>query len=305
MAEASGGVDLEAAAAFLTQRFAPEPVGPLEVLGGGAWSRAYGFRVGDDDLVARFGPWREDFEADAAAMAYAGPDLPVPRVLEVGDALGGAYALSERHRGTFLEDLDAEALARLLPRLLRAFDALRNLPPPVPALGDHSWRQFLVETIVDVPGGRVSGWRSTLAADADLDAMFTETERELRVLLPRCPELRHVLHLDLLHANVLVAPTGDRLEAVFDWACTTAGDFVYELAWFSFWSYLHPAISEVDVVGAARRHLEASGVDITGFDERLRAYELHIGATHLAYHAFTGEADALRGVADRLRPLVG
>ena len=39
-------------------------------------------------------------------MAFAGPDLPVPKVLEVGDALGGAYAISERHFGLFLEKLD-------------------------------------------------------------------------------------------------------------------------------------------------------------------------------------------------------
>ncbi|MDQ1461988.1 MAG: hypothetical protein QOI08_3472, partial [Actinomycetota bacterium] len=44
-----------------------------------------------------------------AAMRFAGPDLPVPRVLEIGDAFDGSYAISERHFGVFLEELDAES----------------------------------------------------------------------------------------------------------------------------------------------------------------------------------------------------
>lgn len=305
MAETRGPVGVDEARAFLEEHLAPEPVGELEVLGGGAWSRAYGFPLGDRELVARFGQWREDFEADVRAMAFAGPDLPVPRVLEVGDALGGAFAISERHRGTFLEDVDEATLRRLLPALLRALDALRAQPAPPRRPDEPTWHEFLLETLVDVPGGRVSGWRSTLAGDPDLDRLFSAAEGEIVARLPACPELRHVLHLDLLHANVLVAPDGHRLEAVFDWACTTFGDFVYELAWFSFWSYLHPAFTAVDVVGAARRRLQETGTALDAFDERLRAYELHIGATHLAYHAFSGEDDALKAVADRLRPLLG
>ena len=46
------------------------------------------------------------FEADRVAMAYSNPELPVPAVLEIGDAFGESYAISERHYGVFLEDLD-------------------------------------------------------------------------------------------------------------------------------------------------------------------------------------------------------
>lgn len=296
-------VGIEQAAAFLRARFAPAPVGELEPLGGGAWSRAYGFRAGGQDLVARFGRWREDYEADQRAMAWSGPDLPVPRLLEIGDAFGGAYALSERHHGRFLEDLDGEALDRLLPALLRMFDALRALPAPALAEGEPAWREFLVRSLEDVPGERVSGWRAHLAADPGLDALWTAGVAALDGLLPACPELRHVLHLDLLHGNVLVADDG-RLEAVYDWGCTTVGDFAYELAWFSFWSPAYPGLAAVDVAGAALAHLRTTDADLDRIDERLRAYEIHIGLTHLAYHAFSGEPEALREVADRLRPLV-
>lgn len=298
-------VEPEDARAFLTERFAPAVVEAVEALGGGAWSRAYGFTVEGRDLVARFGRWRDDYEADQRAMAWAGPDLPVPRVLEVGDAYGGAYALSERHHGVFLEDLDAPALERLLPALVALFDGLRALPAPAPTAGEPTWREFLLRSLDDVPGDRVSGWRDRLAADADLDALWGAGVAALERLLPACPEVRHVLHLDLLHGNVLVDVDRGRIEAVYDWGCTTVGDFAYELAWFTFWSPAHAGLAAVDVAGAVLEHLRTTDADLDRIEERLRAYEIHIGLTHLGYHAFTGEDDALRWVADRLRPVVG
>ena len=44
-----------------------------------------------------------------------------------------------------------------------------------------------------------------------------------------------MVHGDLLNRNVLVAPDGSRLTAVFDSGCSTYGDFLYEVAWFTFW----------------------------------------------------------------------
>ena len=66
-------------------------------------------------------------------------------------------------------------------------------------------------------------------------------ERELRALAAGCPELRHVIHMDLLNRNVLVSEDGTRIEAVFDWGCSAYGDFLYDVAWFTFWAPWHPA----------------------------------------------------------------
>lgn len=88
---------------FITQRYGA--VSALAELGGGDWSRAY-CALDGKALVVRFGEYPEDFEKDRAAMEFAGPDLPIPKVLEIGDTLGGAYVVSERHDGAFLESLD-------------------------------------------------------------------------------------------------------------------------------------------------------------------------------------------------------
>jgi len=50
----------------------------LEPLSGGWWSSAWAYRAGGEELVVRFGAEKSWYEADRMAMAFAGPDLPVP-----------------------------------------------------------------------------------------------------------------------------------------------------------------------------------------------------------------------------------
>jgi hygromycin-B 4-O-kinase len=308
----TGLVRLAQAARFLDQRYRGRARDVAE-LGGGDWSRAFSFRLDGCDLVARFGRYGEDFAKDREAMAFAGPDLPVPRVLEIGSALGGAYAISERHFGLFLEELDEPRWRRLLPALLRGLDHLRHLQAPeasraredgAPAV-TTSWREWLLEGLVDRPGQRVSGWRAILAASAVLDETFVAAERAFTALLATCPELRHVLHLDLLNRNVLVAEDGSRLVAVFDWGCSACGDFLYEVAWFTFWAPWFAGLAAIDFRSVMRAHYDATGLDVPRFDERLRCYELHIALTHLAYCAFAdGREQDLAAVARRTRELL-
>jgi aminoglycoside phosphotransferase (APT) family kinase protein len=310
---AGGRVRLVQAAGFLDERYQGR-ARDISELGGGDWSRAFSFRLDGCDLVARFGRYGEDFAKDQEAMAFAGPDLPVPKVLEVGNALGGAYAISERHFGLFLENLDEPRWRRLLPAVVRGLDHLRHLQAPaasqVPSAASGpaitmSWREWLREGLVDQPGRRVAGWRVVLAGSADLNETFVAGERAFAALLDTCPEIRHVLHIDLLNRNVLVAGDGSRLVAVFDWGCSAYGDFLYEVAWFTFWAPWHAGLAAIDFRSVMRRHYDATGLDVPFFDERLRCYELHIGLTHLAYRAFAGRREEdLHAVARRTRQIL-
>ena len=86
-------------AAFLVQQTGETPT-DLEPLTGGAWSSAWAFRTGAEELVVRFGPERSWYEADQMAAAFSGPDLPIPQVREVGTTSTGlAYAISMRRHG--------------------------------------------------------------------------------------------------------------------------------------------------------------------------------------------------------------
>ena len=109
----------------------------LEALAGGAWSSAWAYRAGGEELVVRFGREVSWYEADRMAMALGGPDLPVPQIREVGTtASGWAYAISVRHHGRFLEDTPAGQAGALAPTLTRLLVALYHVPaaPDTPVI---------------------------------------------------------------------------------------------------------------------------------------------------------------------------
>jgi len=296
-------ITIDAVRAFLTERYGSR-AGAVAELRGGEWSSPFGFRVDGRGLVARFGRWRDDFDKDAAAMAFAGPDLPVPRVVEVGAAFDGVYAISERHFGRFLEELDADGFQRVLPALLRALDAMRSVPVPDDARREP-WGDWLRSLLIDHPGARVSGWRDKIAASSELDALFVAGEHAFEDLLGACPDIHHVVHCDLINRNVLVAADGTHLEAVFDWGCLAYGDFLYDVAWLTFWAPWHTGLAATDIRGAVLDHYAATGVTVERFDERIRCYEVHIGVHHLAYNTFvSGRDEDLAAIASRLHELI-
>jgi hygromycin-B 4-O-kinase len=298
-----GRITIDEARAFLVDRYGEQARAVAEIRGGD-WSTAFSFRLDGRDYVARFGLWREDFEKDDAAMLFAGPDLPVPRVLEIGDAFEGAYAISERHFGVFLEELDAEGFQQVLPALLRALDAMRSIPVPHDARG-MPWGDWLRDLLIDHPGGRVSGWRQKIATSPELDALFVAGQNAFENLVDACPDIQHVLHLDLINRNVLVADDRTHLEAVFDWGCLAYGDFLYDVAWLTFWAPWHAGFTATDIRGAVLDHYASASFVVENFNERIRCYELHIGVHHLAYNTFVpGREEDLIAIASRLRELI-
>jgi aminoglycoside phosphotransferase (APT) family kinase protein len=213
-----------------------------------------------------------------------------------------------------LESLDAEAWRRLLPAFWRALDAMREQPEQwpewlleQPKLGEGPggrWGAQLLASLEDRPGERVSGWRATLAGFEGLDALFADARARFVELLALCPTGGHLIHSDLLNRNVLVAEDGTRLSAVFDWSCQRRGDFLYDIAWLTFWAPWHPGLAATDIRASALEHFSAVDVAVPRFDERLSCYELHIGLEHLAYNAFTHDDTELHAVGRRLRTLL-
>jgi aminoglycoside phosphotransferase (APT) family kinase protein len=283
----------------------------LEALSGGAWSSAWAYRAGSEELVVRFGPEVSWYEADQTAMAFAGPDLPVPQVREVGTTPSGrAYAISVRHHGRFLEDTPVEQAAAIAPTLTRLLIALYRVPaaPDAPvvwhqgAAPEGSWREYLLAGLADDPGKLVHGWSAALAADPELAVLSKAVAERVRTLAAACPERRDLVHGDLLHGNVLVSPDARRVEAVLSWKCSVRGDFLYDAAWCSFWSPWHPGIAAADPLSRLLRApaVRAEPGALLDAAARHHCYELHIGFTHLGWNVWTGNQADLAATAGRL-----
>lgn len=281
-----------------------EVVSAIEELPSGYWSAAFGYRVGDRELVLRIGTQPHGFEMDRRAHEFARPGLPIPEVLDVGEALAFAFAVSTRFRGRFLESIDTSDAAVARPAVLSLLGALREVPAEPRAraswFGDRggatTWRDWLTATLVDDPNLTVSGWRASIATDRALDELYRACEDRVAGLLDVCPERRDLVHGDLLNRNVLVAEDASKVEAVYSWKCSARGDVLYDVAWCTFWSPWHPGVEALDLWSAVT-HEPWVGAHAA---ERHHCYLLHIGLRHLAFHTWSGKRDELDAVAIRL-----
>lgn len=261
----------------------------------GEWSRAFTFGT---DYVVRFNPHGDDFRKDELAAHYATTQLPIPRILEVGRAFDGFYAISDRAHGTFLDALDAHHLTAALPSLWSAIDHMRQADISAThgfgvwdarARAPHAtWREALLGVAIDAPNSRTAGWRQRLEQSPTGAQPFDAALQRLVQLSARLPDARHLVHADLLNYNVLVE--GDRVSAVLDWGAAMFGDWVFDIAWFVFWQSWYPAWSGIDFEAEALGYFTSKGVDLARFSERLRCCAIAIGLDNQAYCAFKGES---------------
>ena len=195
-------------------------------------------------------------------------------------------------------------MQRVLPSLFNMLDALRLADTAktggfggwnADGYASHrSWRETLLD-ITDRPTDRINGWKAKLADSSVGMDVFDKAYQQLASSVDVCPEERNLIHADLLHFNLLVAD--DQITAVIDWGCAKYGDFLYDLAWFSFWSPWFPSMKGIDFRKEALRHYAEIGLEVTDFEKRIRCYEIHIGLESLVYGSFKENWDFVGEVA--------
>lgn len=272
------------------------PITSVTPLAGGEWSAAFRATGPGVDVVVRVAYQREDFDRDRAAAAWAGPDLPVPEVLELCPLEDAWVAVTPYVDGSALDLLDAADLNRTLPSLLRALDALRRVEPPGGGYGvwaagggapHATWSEALLAVAVD-GGSRIRGWRAALDTLDRAGAVFDAGVETLRSVAGAYDGPRRVVHGDLLAGNVLTVD--GEVTAVLDWGCSMYGDPLFDAAMLIFWQPWHPAGRDLGL----DRALVAHHAGAARLEERLLACQLHIGLAAMAYSAFSGRShDAL------------
>jgi len=292
---------------FLRGRFGDDVTSVAELPQQGVWSNVYEFHRGRDHYIARFSAHSEDFQKDRIAARHSSPDLPIPPIVEIGEAFGGSFAISERATGEFLDSLDGQRMRRVLPSLFAALDAMRVADISSATgygvwRGDGTaphatWREALLDVARDRPSRTSSSWRSALESSPTGTGPFDEAFGRMRQLVDRCPEQRYLVHSDLPHHNVFVQD--DRLTAVIDWGSSLYGDFLYEVAWLSFWWPWYPAWADIDIAREAAYHYESIGLAVPAYAERIRCYEIEIGLSGQAWYAPRGEWANLETAARR------
>jgi hygromycin-B 4-O-kinase len=270
----------------------------VRVLGAGDWSRAYSLVLDGREAVIRFGQHAGDFRKDQVMASHSCAALPVPQIIEIGAAGGGYFAVSERAFGEGIEALDGHGMRAALPGLLAVLDAVREIDvagtsgygiwAPEQAGPAPTWAQALLAVGQDNP--RLPGWRAALAASSVGTGVFDRAYARLQQLTAGLPGDRHLVHGDLLR-NVLVR--GPRITAVFDWANSLYGDWLYDAAWLIFCTPWFPALRDIDMTAELRQHWDRLGITPPGLQPRLQACLLHIGLGAMAYNAYRRRRDDL------------
>ena len=299
--------DIDGIAAWLSKRYRGG-VNHLTAISGGFWSAAYTFSVDQEEFVLRLSDLAAGFAIDAAAMQFAGPDLPIPEVIYVGEGLGHHIAISRRHHGRFLEDVsvdDADHAGEALGRLLAALRAVPSTPD-MPVLwydpdgsAEMTWHDFLRNGLSDQPGSMTGGWRKKMAENRRIEELFNACEVRIEALLPCCPERRDLVHGDLLHQNVLISEDARRITGIFSWKCSLRGDFLYDTAWCTIWEPWHPGIAAADMWRRTIEAADLSPADLIAAPQRHHCYELQIAASHFGWNIWTGNEKDLARLAER------
>ncbi len=290
--------DLHAIRAFLAERF--DDVRDVAELVPGGWSSAYSFRSGDRDLILRLGPHAEDFAKERYAATWHATGVPVPEVLDLGEAFGDWWIVSQRHEGEKLADLDPGRVPRVIERLFEVLVAMRQIRLPGRGFGlwttpgcdapAATWRDHLRGVAIR-DETRLVDWRRKLAAHPRASDAFRRGCAALDERTTDVPDTRGLVHADLL-LNHLV-DGDDRVTAVFDWGNAMAGDPLFDVAWILYCIPWFPAIDRHHVLALARRHFPDDDVD-----RLLPLYELHIGVASLQYQAYADDLTSLeRSVA--------
>ena len=269
-----------------------------EPLGAGGWSKAYSLELDGRAVVLRFGQYGDDFAKDAAIGSMSLPDLPVPRVLEYGPTGDGFFAVSERCYGTALDALTGPEMEATLPSLKATLEAIASVevlsPPCANSSRDDevSWPEGLLHLDSERP--RLGGWRAKLAASPVGTGSFGAGMAAMREMVATIPDARQLIHNDLLAGNVLVKHAA--ITGLFDWGNAMIGDALYETAILRFWWPWFPQWSGIDI---------ATELAVPESEDRLLAYELHIGLDHLQYNAWVGKTEELIRTDAQVRALLG
>jgi hygromycin-B 4-O-kinase len=291
---------------FLQEKFNHD-VEELTLLSGGDWSQAYSFVHQHKKYVLRWCHSSETFEKDAFASQLSSETMPVPRVIDTGNQFDTYFAITEFAEGKFIDKLTAAEVENLLPALFGLFDTLRTVDLTGTSgyggwdkngIGSRkSWKDHLLGVKVDDNPDRFTyGWYANLAKSPVGTQVFDQLYPQFESLVQQVPEVRQLIHSDLLNYNLLVSDT--RISGVIDWQCSLYGDALYDVAWFNFYEPWYPEFAKVQLGQKLMAHFEAASSDASNLKARLLCYQMHIGLDSIIYNTAKQNWKNVQDVAD-------
>lgn len=273
-------------AAFLAQELHGE-VSNLKYIHGGESSQAFSFEVNGQELVIRINDRNPDgFQKDEYAFKhFSSVSIPVPEVIKIGHINGYYYCTSKKASGRTVGDFSEVERLKILPAILSVADKIHEISVSDKAgygkwnndgIGiKNSWKESILCVDEYVWGtDNNPNYFATTFLDQNL---WERAYNKMEELLKYCPEDRYLVHGDLGFDNVM--SDGTKVTAVIDWADSRYGDFLFDIAWLSFWR-IDNSYEEVCLAHYKNK-------TIANLKERLQCYQIFIALNSLSFYAYS------------------
>ncbi|MEN9647687.1 MAG: hypothetical protein RLY57_491 [Candidatus Parcubacteria bacterium] len=292
--------------AFLNEHLNVQ-ISNLEYIAGGEGAQAFSFSTEEGSFVIRVSKHgREAFYKDQYAFEhFASRGIPIPRIIEIGH-LDDMYffAISEKVEGETLDKVPKEKVPQLFHQMFTILDSLHAADiSDTQGYGKwnkdsiaqyESWEAFILDVDKYAKGGEGKpSFFETTFLEKDL---WDETYNKVKELLKYCPGERYLIHGDYGFNNML--SDGKRITGVIDWAESMYGDFLYDIAWLSFWSH------DIDYEELAREHYQSIGKDVPNLKERILCYKLQISLGASSFYAYSNQEEKYKYIKERVKTLL-
>src|SRR3989338_9388426 len=270
-------------------------ISTVEFLKGGELSQACAFSTHKGDFVIRINKDKYTYEKDKYAFAsFAGAGIPVPEVLEIGKFNEQLfYAISKKAVGKTFDVMNKETAIKLLSQLINTLNEIHSIKLDDGKYG--YWDSFGKAEIVSWKEFILHRDDKFVNAHPD-DDFIKKLHQSVRDLGEYLPEDRYLVHGDFGFNNLVA--DGETITGVLDWGEPVYGDFMYDVAWLTFWP------SEVPFVDIFKEHYKKNNKKVKNFEERLRCYLLQIGLGSLGFFAKSEQEDDYNWTKDKLLGMI-
>ncbi len=284
-----------------------ESANHFEMIVGGEGSQAYKFDVGDDLYVIRINKHTtEGFKKDEYAWKhFSSIKIPIPKIYHIGKMPNGySFCISERVNGSTVDSFDDEILDHLKLDLIEVLEAVHSIDIKN-SIGFGKWDEYGV--------GQTQSWRERVLSagkyldnDSEMPDIFETTflEKDLcekmfqrmSDLLQFCPEEKHIVHGDPGLGNTL--SDGIKITGLIDWENSLYGDFVFDIAWLSFWSRKN------NVESMYLAYCERIGKKVLNFSERILCYKISIALRTASFYAYSNQETKYIALKEKIAKLL-
>ena len=277
-----------------------DSISNLEFINGGEMSQAFSFQTNRGNFVIRVNTSPRSFYKDEKAFErFSDKGVPIPKIIKIGQIDHVYYfAISEKAEGRHITDLTEEEYKKILPNLLKIMDTIHDLDiKETNGYGKwnlegngvyNTWKEFIL-AVNEFQNKEDLFKTSFLESD-----IWEKVYSEVKKLSEFCPEERFLVHGD--YGNNNAVSDGEKVTGVFDWADSLYGDYLYDIAWITFWSKKSDRIKEIEDYYEIK--------NIYNFKQRLLCYKLRIGLSSLRFYAYSNQKDKYDSIKKRILDLL-